>query len=115
MAISYEWDCKNCETYPSKSGKSNVVFEVHWTLTATDDSNNDSNGNPQKASCYGSTPLDTSDLSNFTNWSSLTSNDVQSWVETAMGSTRVTELKTTLDKEIANKVSPTSVLKTLSS
>ena len=49
MAISYEWDCKNCETYPSKSGKSNVVFEVHWTLTATDDSNNDSNGNPQKA------------------------------------------------------------------
>ena len=72
MAISYEWDCKNCETYPSKSGKSNVVFEVHWTLTATDDSNNDSNGNPQKAFCYGSTPLDTSDLSNFTNWSSLT-------------------------------------------
>jgi|TARA_R100001460_G_scaffold70641_1_gene111280 hypothetical protein len=115
MAISYEWDCKNCDTYPAKSGKSNVVYNVHWRLTATDDSNNDSYGKPQKASCYGSEPLDTSDLSNFTNWSSLKNSDVQGWVEAAMGSARVTELKTTLDKEIAEKVSPTSVLKTLSS
>ena len=46
MAISYTWDCKTCDTYPSKSGKSNVVYNVHWRLTATDDSNNDSDGNP---------------------------------------------------------------------
>ena len=115
MAIGYTWDCTTCDTYPTKSGKSNVVHNVHWRLTATDDTNKDSDGNNWTASCYGSQSLDTSDLSSFKNWSSLTISDVQGWVEAAMGSTRVTELKTTLDKEIANKVSPTSVLKTLSS
>ena len=24
MAIGYTWDCKTCDTYPSKSGKSDV-------------------------------------------------------------------------------------------
>jgi hypothetical protein len=38
MAISYSWNCKNCDTYPTKSGKSNVVHNVHWTLTGVDDS-----------------------------------------------------------------------------
>jgi hypothetical protein len=39
---------------------------------------------------------------------------VQGWVESAMGSAEVTALKATLDAEIAEKVTPTSVLKTLS-
>jgi len=115
MAISYEWDCKTCDTYPTKSSKSNVVYNVHWRLKATDGTNKDSDGNNWTAEICGSQSLDTSDLSSFKNWSSLTNSDVQGWVEAAMGSARVTELKTTLDKEIANKVSPTSVLKTLSS
>ena len=38
MAIGYTWDCKTCDTHPSKSGKSNVVWNnVHWRLKATDD------------------------------------------------------------------------------
>ena len=44
MAINYTWDCKTCDTYPSKGGKSNVVHQVHWKLTATDDTNKDSDG-----------------------------------------------------------------------
>ena len=115
MAISYTWDCKTCDTYPAKSGKSNVVHNVHWQLTATDDTNKDSDGNNWTSSCYGSQSLDTSDLSNFKNWSSLTSSDVQAWVEAALGSDTVTKMKSSLDDEIAEKVSPTSVLKTLSS
>jgi hypothetical protein len=62
---------------------------------------------------YGSQTLDTSDLSSFINWSSLKTSDVQSWVETALGSDKVTEMKASLDTEIAAKVSPTSVTKTL--
>ena len=115
MAISYAWDCKKCETYPSKSGKSNVVHNVHWRLTAKDDTNKDSDGNNHTSSCYGTQSLDTSDLSSFKNWSSLTSSDVQAWVEAALGSDKVTKMKTGLSEDIAEKVSPTSVLKTLSS
>ena len=115
MAISYAWDCKTCDTYPTKSGKSNVVHQVHWKLTATDDTNKDSEGNNWTASCYGLQALDTTDLSSFINWSSLTNSDVQGWVETALGSDEVTKIKTALDAEIAENVSPSSITKTLSS
>ena len=114
MAIGYTWDCKTCDTYPSKSGKSNVVHNVHWRLTAKDDTNKDSEGEYWTAEVYGSQAVSTDDLSSFINWSSLKSSDVQGWVETAMGSDTVTELKASLDEKIAKKVSPTSVTKTLS-
>ena len=113
MAISYAWDCKTCDTYPTKSGKSNVVYNVHWILTATDDTNKDSDGNNWTSSCYGSQSLDTSDLSNFKNWSSLTNSDVQGWVESALGSDKVTKMKTGLSEDIAAKITPTSVTKTI--
>ena len=115
MAIGYTWDCKTCDTYPSKSGKSNVVHTVHWKLTATDDTNKDEDGYYWSQSYFGAQLLDTSDLSNFKNWSTLTSSDVQGWVESALGSDTVTDMKARLNAEIAEKVSPTSVTKTLSS
>ena len=115
MAISYEWDCKTHDRYPTHNSKTNVVYNVHWRLTATDDSNNDSEGNPQTATVYGTQSLDTSDLSSFKNWSTLTNSDLQGWVETALGSDKVTEMKTNLDAVIAEKVTPTTETKTLSS
>ncbi len=113
MAINYTWDVNTCDVYPTKSGKSNVVYNVHWRIKATDDSNNDADGNPQKSEVYGTQELDTSDLSSFTNWSSLDATKVQGWVEAALTSDKVTEMKASLDAEIAEKVTPTSVQKTL--
>ena len=114
MAISYTWDVNKCETYPSKSGKSNVVHAVHWRLRASDDANNDADGNPQVAEAYGVVDLDTSDLSSFTNWSSLNASTVQGWVESALGADEITALKAGLDAQIAEKISPSSVIKQLS-
>jgi len=113
MAISYTWDVSTCDVYPAKSGKSNVVHNVHWRLTGSDDSNNDAEGNPQVATVYGSQSLDTSDLSSFINWSSLQASDVQGWVEAALGSDEVSTLKAGIDASIAKKISPTSVTKIL--
>ena len=115
MAISYTWDCKTCDTYPTKSSKSNVVYNVHWRLTATDGTNKDSDGNNWTATSYGTQTVSTDDLSSFKNWSSLTNADVQGWVETALTADTVTAMKASLDAQIAEKVSPTSVTKTLSS
>jgi len=117
MAISYTWDVNTCDVFPTKKGKSNVVYNVHWRLTATDGSNNDSDGNPQTASVYGSQGLNVSDLSSFTNWSSLDAAKVQGWVEAGMNSDesgKVATLKTGLDANIDAKVTPTSVQKTIS-
>jgi len=113
MAIGYTWDCKTCDTYPSKSGKSNVVYNVHWKLTATDDTNKDSDGNNWTTDIYGTQAISTDDLSSFTNWSSLTNADVQGWVEAALTADTVAAMKTELDAVISEKIKPTSVTKTI--
>ena len=113
MAISYEWNVSTVDTYPTKDSKSDVVHNVHWRLTATDDANNDAEGNPQTASVYGSQALDTSDLSSFTAFADLTASDVQGWVEAALGADKVSEMKASLDANIAEKITPTSVTKTI--
>ena len=113
MAISYAWDVSTVDTYPTKDSKSNVVYNVHWRLTATDGTNKDSDGNNWTASSFGSQSLDTSALSSFTNWSSLDAAKVQSWVEAALTADTVTAMKSSLDAQIAEKITPTSVTKTL--
>jgi hypothetical protein len=114
MAIGYTWDVSTVDTYPTKDSKSDVVYNVHWRLTATDDTNKDSDGNNWTATTYGSQSVDTSDLSSFIEWSSLKASDVQGWVEAALTSDTVTAMKTKLDAQIAESITPTSVTKTIS-
>ena len=115
MAISYSWNVSTVDTYPTHNSQSDVVYNVHWRLTATDDANNDADGNPQTASVYGSQAVDTSDLSSFTAFADLTASNVQGWVETALGADEVTAMKASLDANIAAKITPTSVTKTIGS
>ena len=112
MAINYTWDCKTVDVREI-NGNTDTVFNVHWRLTATDDTNNNDEGNPQSASMYGTQTLDTSDLSDFTAFADLTSSDVQGWVEAAMGADAVADLKAGLDAQIALLITPTSVTKTI--
>jgi hypothetical protein len=116
MAISYTWDVKNVDTYPSHTDsqdpantESDVVYNVHWRLTGEDDANNDSDGNPQRGEVYGSIGLDVSDLSSFTAFADLAVADVQTWVEAAMGADQVQEYKDNIDAQIAAKINPSSV------
>tara|TARA_B100001248_G_scaffold234637_1_gene196871 strand:+ start:575 stop:919 length:345 start_codon:yes stop_codon:yes gene_type:complete len=113
MAISYAWDVKTVDTYPTKDSKSDVVYNVHWRLTATDDTNNDAEGNSLTATVYGSQALDTSDLSSFTEFADLTASDVQGWVEAALTADTVNDMKDSLDSTIEKLVTPTSVQKTI--
>ena len=113
MAIGYTWDCKTVDTYPTKNSKADVVYNVHWRLTATDDTNKDSDGNNWTATSYGSQGLDTSDLSSFTAFASLDAAKVQGWVEAGLTADTVTAMKSGLDAQIAEKITPTSVQKTI--
>ena len=111
MAINYTWDVSTVDTYPTKDSKSDVIYTVHWRLTATDDTNKDSDGNFWSSYNYGSQVLDTSDLSSFKAFADVTVSDAQGWVEAAMGADEVTEMKAGLDAQIAKMITPTSVLK----
>jgi len=112
MAISYEWNVNTVDVYPTEEGHSNVIYNVHWRLNATD-TQVDAEGNPYTASVYGTQSLDTSDLSDFTDFESVTSSQVQGWVESAMGAEEVQSLKDGLDANIAGQITPTSISKTL--
>ena len=117
MAINYNWDVSKVNTYPTKNSKADVIHNVRWTLVATDDANNDANGNAQTANVYGAEELDTSDLSSFTAFASVDAATVQGWVEASLNATEsdtVASLKTGLAAQIAEKVTPTSVQKTIS-
>ena len=111
MAISYSWDVSTVDTYPTKDSNSDVVHNVHWRLTATDDANNDADGNAQTATVYGAEGLDTDSISSFTAFGSLDAAKVQGWVEAALTADVVTAMKAGLDAQIAEKITPTSVTK----
>ena len=113
MAISYEWDVNTVDVYPSEGDYTDVIYNVHWRLNATD-TEVDAEGNPYTASVYGTQSLDTSDLSGFIDFDSVTSAEVQGWVESAMGAEEVQSLKDNLDANIAGQINPTSVTKKLS-
>ncbi len=113
MAINYAWDVSTVDTYPTKDSNADVVYNVHWRLTATDDTNKDSDGNNWTADVYGSQGLDTDSISSFVAFGSLDAAKVQSWVEAALTADRVAEMKAGLDAQIAEKITPTSVQKTI--
>ena len=116
MAINYIWDVKTVDV-KNIDGKQDAVFNVHWRLSAEDDSNTikDEEGNDiaATATVYGLQSLDTSDLSDFTAFSDLTTSDVQGWVETAIGEDKITEMKDSLHANIAELVTPTQQTKTI--
>ena len=110
MAINYTWNVSTVDV-KEIDGNADTVFNVHWRLTGTDDTNTvkDSQGNDIAASAtvYGSQSLDTSDLSNFIAFTDLTTSKVESWVEAAIGADKITEMKLNLDGNIAELVTPT--------
>ncbi len=111
MAISYAWDVKTVDTYPTKDSKSDVVYNVHWRLTATEDANNDTEGEDYAASSYGTQDLNTDDLEDFIDFESVTTAEVEAWVIAAMGEEAVTELEANLAQQIEEQKNPTSVQK----
>jgi len=116
MAINYTWDCKTVDV-KTIDGNEDTIFNVHWRLTGTDDTNTVSDGFDgtvnASATVYGTQDLDTSDLSSFIALTDLTASDVQGWVESAMGEDKVTELKNGLAGSISKLVTPTQETKTI--
>ena len=115
MAINFTWNVSRVETYPTLSGKSDVICRVHWRLKGVDDANNDANGEPIYNDAYGTISLDTSDLSSFTDFSSVNASHVQGWVEAALGSEEVTSIKSNIENAINELITPTTVMKTIGS
>lgn len=112
MSISYKWNVNTVDVYPTDKDHTNVIYNVHWRLNATD-TQVDAEGNPYKAVVYGTQALDTSDLSDFTDFDSVTAVQVQGWVENEMGSDAVASMKQGLANIISEEITPTTETKQL--
>jgi hypothetical protein len=122
MAINYTWNVATVDTKPSVTDENaitetDVIYNVHWRLTGTDDTNTyeDENGDDVNytADVYGTQSLDISDLGSFTAFDSVTASDVEGWVTTAMGTDEVQNLKDAIAAKITEAITPTSVTKTI--
>ena len=104
--MTYTWNNKTVDTYPSLEGETSVIFNVHWRLAGTNDSDN-------TGSVYGTQSLETSDLSNFTAFADITEEQINGWTEAALGAEKVAELKANIDAQIEQQINPTVVTKTI--
>ena len=122
MAINYTWNVATVDTKPSVTDENaitetDVIYNVHWRLIGTDDTNTyeDENGDDVNytADVYGTQTLDISDLGSFTAFDDVTASDVEGWVTTAMGTDEVQSLKDAVAAKITEAITPTSETKTI--
>ena len=112
MATTYKWNCKIVDAYPENQGYADVVYNIHWSLTANSDKLNPE-GNPYSATNIGTQSLDVSDIKSFIPFNDLTEAEVQAWTESAMGVDKVAELKAGLDNQIDQEINPSSIQLTI--
>ena len=118
MAVRYTWDCKTVDTYPVFSDaqtpvnrKNDVIHTVHWKLVGKENKD----GVEYSNEIVGFTNIDTDDLSNFTEFDSLTNNDIRNWVTGSLGSSKVSQYKEIIKSNITEQQSPVTVTKIIGS
>ena len=116
MAINYEWNCKTWDVYPEYEDEEDVVYMIHWRLTATS-SETDGEDVPYTAGAYGTEALTLNNLSeDFIPFADLTNTIITDWVKVRldeMGEDAVQKLKDNLASNIAEQITPTLEIKTI--
>jgi len=72
-----------------------------------------SKGNPYSATNIGTQTLDTSQITNFIPFEDLTNDEVVAWTQGAMGAEQVTQIESSIDKQIQDLITPTSITLTV--
>jgi len=102
MPNTYTWTFPALTAYPEYASQTDVVREVHWTLTADD-------GQGHIATTYGSVGLVYEAGSSFTPFAQLTQAQVQEWVSTKMGPDSLASLENKLQEQIQQQVAPIEI------
>jgi hypothetical protein len=76
LDITYNWNFNPLECYPTEAGQTDVVFNVHWQLSATTGS--------YQAGSIGTQPVGPLGTGSFTPFEELTKEQVQGWVINAI-------------------------------
>jgi hypothetical protein len=101
MTIANTWAVVQMNAYPEYAGEPDVVFTVHWTLTATDGT--------YAGSVYGSIGVSLAEGSAFTPYADLAEEQVVGWVQNAMGEEQVATYEANVAGQIEGQLNPTVV------
>ena len=84
------------------------MYNVHWIVTGVSDQV-DPAGNPYSATNIGTQTLDTSQITNFIPFDQLTNDEVVAWTKVAMGDEQVASIEASIEKQIQDLITPTSI------
>lgn len=98
MTITNTWNVVSMNAYPEYEGNADVVFTIHWTLTATEEE--------YAGSVYGSVGLTLDPEAPYTPYADLTQEQVISWVQDALGEEAVLGYEANVAEQISNQIAP---------
>ena len=104
MANTYSWTIRQLsyEIGPDSEGHSDVVLSVDWLLKASDEA-----APPHEALWSGLAKVTWDEDDDFIPYEDLTEADVVGWVEEDIGESELADMKSKLDAQIAEEVTPT--------
>lgn len=97
----YTWKIESLESHPSVNGLEKVVSVVHWRLFGDDGSNT--------VSVYGSVNLEAPDSDNFSQYSTLTQDQIIEWTKAALGQDRVNAFYESVNNQLSTLLAPQKV------
>lgn len=98
MTITSTWAVVQMDAYPERNGDTDVVFNVHWTLTATDGT--------YTGSSYGAQGVTLDPDAPFTPYADLTQAQVIGWVKAALGDEYTAAYEANVAKQVADLANP---------
>jgi len=98
MEITNTWGVVQMDAYPEADGETDVVFNVHWTMTGEEAG--------FTGSVYGSQAVSLDADAPFTPYTDLTQAQVIGWVQAAMGEEQVASYEANVAQQINDQVAP---------
>ena len=98
MEVTYNWNFNPLESYPTSSGETDVVFLVHWQVTAETGS--------YSSRTIGTQHVEYTSGSTFIPFNELTFDTVYGWVTSSMGEEQYNNITASLIQNIENKINP---------
>ena len=92
------WKVSQLDCYPEYEGNSDIVFTVHWSVSAQD--------GEFSSYGYGSQGLTLDPEAAFTPYADLTEEVVIGWVQASMGEEAVAAIEASLATQIENAKNP---------
>tara|TARA_S200002703_G_scaffold96863_2_gene83692 strand:- start:3046 stop:3396 length:351 start_codon:yes stop_codon:yes gene_type:complete len=109
MSITYTWNFNPLDVTYESASLQNVVHNVHWQTTATTEATSSLGvSGSWTARNIGTQALVAADSASFSDYDSLTYDQIFGWVTESMGQEQYDSIITSLSSSLYNQLNPTT-------